>query len=460
MKCVLPTLHAGRVIVFLGVALVSGALLVAPPAVAGSRARRPAPTPTPNAPIVIPFQIISASRAAAILRGVYPDARITVDGHANAVIVVASGFDEQGMRTIASGIDTKNPTAAAVDTYQLKVLKPQVAGERLQSVFPRARILVAPNRTIIIMAAPADMSQIKAIVTAIDTAPPTPTPKPQYPAEAVRVTQRNVKQLARAVANESPHLKVAISGSEILLSGPPDEVDHAKQLVAELDVPQMGTQYTQVYRLKYIDASSVAELFGRSFPNLPLAVDTDLNAITVTSNLTVQRRIADAVSQLDVPPPGAPGGGENGGPASSGIEVVELRAAVPGLQGGTSTTATDIASTVTQALQGRRTTSTSSCRPTQRSSFLREVPTASSSPKSSLRNSIVPRRWSPWTLKCSRSTKARSSSSVFSFPLPRSARHSRRCRQSIRREHQSGRWRANSVPQLLSADSQSDLVYR
>ncbi|MGA8326858.1 MAG: secretin N-terminal domain-containing protein, partial [Candidatus Cybelea sp.] len=71
-----------------------------------------------------------------------------------------------------------------------------------------------------------------------------------------------------------------------------------------------------------------------------------------TSNLTVQRRIADAVSQLDVPPPGAPGGGENGGPASSGIEVVELRAAVPGLQGGTSTTATDIASTVTQALQG------------------------------------------------------------------------------------------------------------
>ena len=401
MKCVLPTLHAGRVIVFLGVALVSGALLVAPPAVAGSRARRPAPTPTPNAPIVIPFQIISASRAAAILRGVYPDARITVDGHANAVIVVASGFDEQGMRTISSGIDTKNPTAAAVDTYQLKVLKPQVAGERLQSVFPRARILVAPNRTIIIMAAPADMSQIKAIVTAIDTAPPTPTPKPQYPAEAVRVTQRNVKQLARAVANESPHLKVAISGSEILLSGPPDEVDHAKQLVGELDVPQMGTQYTQVYRLKYIDASSVAELFGRSFPNLPLAVDTDLNAITVTSNLTVQRRIADAVSQLDVPPPGAPGGGENGGPASSGIEVVELRAAVPGLQGGTSTTATDIASTVTQALQGSANDLHIVVPPNSTQLILTGSPYSIKLAKELIANSIVRRRWSPWILKCS-----------------------------------------------------------
>jgi hypothetical protein len=65
----------------------------------------------------------------------------------------------------------------------------------------------------------------------------------------VRVTQRNVKQVARAVANEAPNVKVVISGSEILLSGPAEDVDHAKQLIAALDVPQMGTQFTQVYRL-------------------------------------------------------------------------------------------------------------------------------------------------------------------------------------------------------------------
>jgi len=311
----------------------------------------PTPSPTPNPPVVISFQVISAVRGAEILSSVYPNAHITVDGHANAVIVVASGYDEQGMRTIASGVDVKNPTATAVDTVQLKVLSPQIAAQRLSGVFPHAHIVVAPNRTIIIMAAPADMSQIKAIVTAIDTAPPTPTPKPRYPAEAVRVTQRNVKQVARAVAAESNDVKVAISGSEILLSGAPEEVDHAKQLIAQLDVPQMGTQYTQVYRLKFIDAESVADLFQRSFPGLTLAVNTDLNAITVTSNLTVQRRIADAVSQLDVAPPGAAGGGEGGGPGASGIEVVELKAAVPGLQGGPSTTATDIANTVTQVLQ-------------------------------------------------------------------------------------------------------------
>ncbi|MEO7202929.1 MAG: secretin N-terminal domain-containing protein, partial [Candidatus Tumulicola sp.] len=309
------------------------------------------PSPTPNPPVVISFQIISASRGAAILRSIYPNARITVDSHANAAIVVASGYDEQGMRTIASGIDVKNPTSTVVDTYQLKVLSPQLAASRLSGVFPNARVLVAPNKTIIIMASPADMAQIKSIVTAIDTAPPTPSPKPRYPAEAVRITQRNVKQVARAVAAESSNVKVSVSGSEILLEGPPDDVEHAKTLIGELDVPQMGTQYTQVYRLKYIDATSVADLFERSFQHLPITVNTDLNALTVTSNLTVQRRVADAVDQLDVAPPGA-AGGQGGGAGSSPVEVVELKAAVPGLQGGPSTSATDIATTVTQALAG------------------------------------------------------------------------------------------------------------
>ena len=37
---------------------------------------------------------------------------------------------------------------------------------------------------------------------------------------------------------------------------------------------------------------------------------------------------------------------------ASGVDLVELKAAVPGLQSGPSTTAADVASTVTQALQG------------------------------------------------------------------------------------------------------------
>src|SRR5580700_4777077 len=160
----------GSVAFALGLASMCSALAVLAPAsmAAGRTHATPTPSPTPNPPIVITFQIISAERGATILRSVYPQARVTVDAHANAVIVVAPGYEEQGMRTIASGIDTKNPTATAVDTYQLKVLSPQTVAERLSAVFPRARILTAPNHSIIIMASPADLPQIKSIVTAID----------------------------------------------------------------------------------------------------------------------------------------------------------------------------------------------------------------------------------------------------------------------------------------------------
>lgn len=65
------------------------------------------------------------------------------------------------------GIDFKNARATAVDTYQLKVLAPQTAAERVSAVFPRARILVASNKTAIMMAAPMDMSQDQGIITAI-----------------------------------------------------------------------------------------------------------------------------------------------------------------------------------------------------------------------------------------------------------------------------------------------------
>ena len=96
----------------------------------------------------------------------------------------------------------------------------------------------------------------------------------------------------------------------------------------------MGTQYTEVYRLKYIDAEfrrgSISAVISKSY----LAVDADLNAITVTSNLTVQRRIADAVSQLDLPPPGSPGGRRTVGRRHPALKSLNCRAAVPGPQGG------------------------------------------------------------------------------------------------------------------------------
>lgn len=302
---------------------------------------------------MINFSIVPAERGAGILRSLYPHAKIRVDERANAVIILANAYDEQGMRAIASGIDIKNPTDTVTDAYQLKVLDPRVVIDRVRGVFPRARFVAAPNRTILILAAPQDMQQVKAVIAAIDTLPPTPTPRPQYPSEAVTVTQGNPREIARAVAAETQNIRISVSHDAILLSGPPDQVQNAKALIVQLDVPQAGTQYTQVYHLNHVDANSVADLFRRSFPGLQIAVDADLNAMTITANIATQRRLADAIAQLDSSPQDTQGVQGQSGGVASGAVVINLKAAVPGLQGGPSSSASEIANTVTQALQSQ-----------------------------------------------------------------------------------------------------------
>ncbi len=326
--------------------------MVFAPALSAAKTAAPQPRPTLIPPSVIGISIIDATRAAAVIRSIYPSTEVHVDRAANALIVVAPADEVAAMRTIVAGIDVKSPTQTTVDTIQLHNAHPSDIVERIRGLFPHARLLVGPNHTVIVAADPNDAGQIRSVISAIDTPPATPTPKPRYPAEAVRVTQSDPRAVARAVSRGVPNVGVAVSGSDLLISGAPDDVSHAKALVAQLDLPPASTQFTQLYRLRFVDASSVADLLRRSFPNTQIQVDKDLNALTVLASPKIQRRIADGIDALDAAPAGTnvSGTSTGGGSIPSGSEVISLRAAVPGLNGSPSTSASDIATTVSQAL--------------------------------------------------------------------------------------------------------------
>lgn len=311
-----------------------------------ARSPRPAPARTAYPPAVLTLQIVPASRAAAIVRSIYPRASVRVDTAANSIIVVAEPAVVDAIRTVVAGIDVRNPTDTVVDTAQVHTIAAADAIGRLRSVFPRARFVAAPNRTVIILATQADLAQIKSVVAAMDVAPPTPSPRPVYPTQAVQVTQQSARDLARIVARSAPAVRVSVSRSDLLLNGPPDAVTQAAALVAQLDVPSASVEYTQVYHLHNVEAKSVADLIARSYPNMRIDLNADLNAITILANAKTQHRINDAIAQLDAPPPAVGAGG------SGSFQVLTLRAAIPGLNGAPSTSSSDIATTVSQALSG------------------------------------------------------------------------------------------------------------
>jgi len=177
--------------------LPAAALLFALSCTARAAAAPPQATATPYPPAIITFTVTEAQRGARLLRTLYPHARISVESGANAVIVIARPDDVTAMRTIATGIDVRNPTQPIVDTVQLHSVKPQDAIGRVRPIFTHARFALAPNRTIVISASQQDLAQIKAIFATIDTPPPSPTPRPEYAPQAVSVTQADVRAIAR-----------------------------------------------------------------------------------------------------------------------------------------------------------------------------------------------------------------------------------------------------------------------
>jgi type II secretory pathway component GspD/PulD (secretin) len=300
-------------------------------------------------PTVINLSVLPAKRGANLLRALFPRDLIRTEDITNSVIVVAPADDVIAMRTILTGVDIRSPFEDEVDAIALHIADPKKLIDELSPLFHNARFRVGPNRTVLVLAASPLIGQIRTVANALDSPLPSPSPRPVYAPTIVHLKQGDSRSIARAVAHSFPNLAVAISGSNLVLRGPPDVVSQAVTATGQLDQPQVGMRFTEVYRLSSVDARSVAGLLSRSFIGLDLEVDHDLNALTVLADAKTQQRISDAIAQLDVSPQ------SNGGAGSSGsggfdTEVLNLHAAVPGANGGPSTSATDIATTVLQAI--------------------------------------------------------------------------------------------------------------
>jgi type II secretory pathway component GspD/PulD (secretin) len=301
-----------------------------------------------TSPVVLPLAVVRASRAAALLRPFFPGASIREDERANALMVVAPAGDVQAMRSVLQGIDVHSPSQPTTEAIALRTARSGMLAQSLRAAFPAAKFAAAGEKQLLITATPSDMTQIKSTVAALD-APAAVPPPPMTSSEAVRMSVRAPRDVARAVVSQVPGVRASVSGSAVVLFGPAEAVTRAKALVAQLDLPSFGERYTQVYRIRTLDAASVADLIRRSFHDIDVTVDGALNALAVTGTAAQQQRIADAVSQLD-PLPGAQAGATMTGGGSGGgtTEVVTLKSFVPGQsQGGVP----DAVASITQALQ-------------------------------------------------------------------------------------------------------------
>ena len=298
-------------------------------------------------PAVLAVSVVSVHRAASQLRALFPEASIREDAHSNALLVLAPPADVQAMRTVLQGIDVKNPTEPTTEALLVRTVDARALLTQLRASFPAAHVSAVGQRQLLVTAAPQDLVQIKAAVAALDAPVATPAPA-ALASDAVRVVQRRPGDVARALVAQVPGLRASVSGSTVLLIGGPDAVTRGKALVAQIDVPPFESRYTQVYRIRSVDAGSVADLLRRSFRDIDVNVDAAINALAISATAAQHQRIAEALGQLD-PLPGNSNGLPGTASFSSGssTELVTLKSAVPGQTSG----GPDAVAAMTQALQ-------------------------------------------------------------------------------------------------------------
>ncbi|GAC1310253.1 MAG: hypothetical protein NVSMB21_17870 [Vulcanimicrobiaceae bacterium] len=301
-------------------------------------------------PTVMHVATIPPDVAARLLRGLFPHDRITVDREASALVVVAPAADTAAIERVLVGIDVRGPGQATVEAIALHASTPAIVAAKLGRVYPHARFLEAPNDTLVVRATASELAEIKPIVAAIDT--PAQRPSRLFAgSDTMRVVRGNPRQIARAVARRSPGVSVALSGGSLVLTGQPDDLARAKALVSALDVPRADVAYPQVYRMRFADPGAVATLLTRSFAGVRATADQTLHALTIVANAARQQRAAETIAALDVAQAGDVAGGDVGVTSGLAVEIVSLVAAVPGVNGSVSSSASDIATAITSALQ-------------------------------------------------------------------------------------------------------------
>jgi type II secretory pathway component GspD/PulD (secretin) len=308
---------------------------------------------TTEASAVVPISIVSATRAAQVLRSIYPRLGVKVDAASNAVVVSGSSAEIQSARTMLQALDVRDPTKPTTEAITLRTQSASVVAERLRALYPSAKITIVSRTSMLVSATPPDLNQIKSLVAGIDAPTPPPTTLAQS-SDAVKVLLRRPQDVARAVQAQIPRVRASVSGSTIALSGSPEDVSRAKVLIAALDLPPFGSKYVQIYRIKNVDATSVADLIRRSFPDASVSVDASLNALSVVATAADHQRIADGISRLDGTggsiATGEAGNVVVGGGVATNREVIQLQSIVPSQGYGNTTSAQDIANAVQQAL--------------------------------------------------------------------------------------------------------------
>jgi type II secretory pathway component GspD/PulD (secretin) len=85
-------------------------------------------------------------------------------------------------------------------------------------------------------------------------------------------TKLRAKVLAELLMKALPEMKCSVQERSVLVTGTPNELALAQEVVKGADVASGVSRATRIYELKYLNPNQASDLLGKSFPNLTVSM--------------------------------------------------------------------------------------------------------------------------------------------------------------------------------------------
>ena len=170
---------------------------------------------------------LSVARAEDVARAIaaaVPGLRASVRKASNGLVLQGSASEVQAARQLVTSLDVNNGSDAIADVVTVRSMDARSAAARLDGMLPNVHYRAVGPHSVAVIARTTDMASAKAVVAALEVTPMPSPPGAPAASEAVRISTRDPRDVVRGVARALPHRHVSVSGSSLVLTGPPDEV--------------------------------------------------------------------------------------------------------------------------------------------------------------------------------------------------------------------------------------------
>jgi type II secretory pathway component GspD/PulD (secretin) len=242
----------------------------------------------------------------ALLRGLAPGAKLSIDAPTRSVIAVATERDHQTIKMTLEQLesDEPRPDAAQLRYYPLLRTPPPTLLRGLQQLVPRARLTYdAAGKRLLVVAPPAEQKIVKQALERFEQTAPPEQPNRLVSYAVTAAQRKRFEAVLPSVRAELPDIRVITDAEpgELSIWAKPTQHEVIGRIIEQLkrDVPAEQKYRLVAYQITLADPANVLVVMRQLFPGTQLTLDSKTKRLLAWAGSEEHKKIKAAMEEID-----------------------------------------------------------------------------------------------------------------------------------------------------------------